>query len=79
MLRAPNFEVVARWRLEQEASNLAARPEGRAMTADEVATFVQHYERLTRWMLEEAPAYADLTINLDEARQGASLRQGEDP
>lgn len=69
MLRAPGFEVVARWRLEQEATNLAERPGGRGMDADEVDAFVQHYERLTRWMLEETPARADLVLGLDAARR----------
>lgn len=69
MLRAPGFEVVARWRLEQEASNLAGRSGGRAMDEGEVGQFIQHYERLTRWMLEETPGRADLVLDLDAARQ----------
>ena len=69
MLRAPNFDVVARWRLEQEASNLARRSGGRPMDEAAVRRFIQHYERLTRWVLEEVPARADLVISLDESRQ----------
>ena len=68
MLRAPGFAVVERWRTEQEA-HLGAR----AMSADQMAWFVQHYERITRWMLEDEPA--DLIIDLDPARVPVRVRQ----
>lgn len=67
-LRAPSFDVVARWRLQQEAANLAASGGGVGMDEEQVRRFIQHYERLTRWMLEELPARADLTLELDEVR-----------
>src|SRR5439155_12589864 len=47
LLAAPGFEVVQAWRTEQEAK-LRARTGG-GMSDDEVARFIQHYERLTRW------------------------------
>lgn len=79
-LRAPAFGVVARWRLEQErapatADALGNRPDDPldarpgAMDAAGVARFVQHFERLTRHMLDEVPGRADLTIQLDAARR----------
>jgi D-glycerate 3-kinase len=61
-LRAPSFDVVADWRGEQEAE-LGAR----AMTPAQLARFVAHYERITRWMIEDCPA--DLTISLDASRR----------
>jgi D-glycerate 3-kinase len=66
MLMAPGFEVVEGWRSEQEAK-LRAKT-GKGMSQFEVAKFVQHYERLTRWMLEEMPARADWLIPLDADR-----------
>ncbi len=68
MLRAPGFEVVAGWRLEQEAQTLAGSRGGRGMDAGEIENFIQHYERLTRWMLDEVPARADLVLALDPDR-----------
>jgi D-glycerate 3-kinase len=72
LLDAPNFEVVAGWRAEQEAK-LRARnlQEGRAggMSDAEIARFVAHYERLTRWILAEMPARADWVVTLDKDRQ----------
>lgn len=66
LLAAPSFEVVLGWRLEQE-HKLIAR-EGRGMSDDEVARFVAHYERLTRWMLSEMPDRARLTFRLEADR-----------
>ncbi len=66
LLQAPGFDVVRGWRTEQEAK-LRART-GAGMSDDEVARFVQHYERLTRWILEEMPARADWVIPLDAER-----------
>jgi D-glycerate 3-kinase len=73
LLAAPSFEIVTRWRTEQEkALRLATQREGRSlekvMSDDEVARFVQHYERLTRHILKEMPGRADLVLRLDENR-----------
>lgn len=74
LLAAPSFAVVAGWREEQErglAEKLARTPgaAGRAMSRAEIDRFVQHYERLTRHILAEMPARADLVIRLDEQRR----------
>jgi D-glycerate 3-kinase len=66
LLAAPGFEVVAGWREQQEA-RLRART-GRGMSPEEIARFVAHYERLTRWILEEMPARADWTVRLGADR-----------
>ncbi|MGI4876825.1 MAG: hypothetical protein ACRYG4_05010 [Janthinobacterium lividum] len=58
LLAAPGFEVVAGWRTEQERRGAGV------MTTAEVARFVAHYERLTRHILAEMPARADLVIRL---------------
>lgn len=62
LLAPPGFEVVARWRAEQEAK-LRART-GRGMSPTAIARFVAHYERLTRWILQEMPSRADLVFRL---------------
>lgn len=75
LIAAPAFEVVARWRREQEHAlqrEVTARPghrDVRVMTDDEVDRFVAHYERLTRHILSEMPARADLVLRLDANRR----------
>ena len=36
------------------------------MTKEEVWRFVMHYERLTRYMLEEMPTFADIVLKRDK-------------
>lgn len=67
LLAAPSFEVVAGWRAEQE-EKLRART-GRGLAPDQIARFIAHYERLTRWILEEMPGRADLVIPLGPDRR----------
>lgn len=72
LLAAPDFAFVRRWRGEAEAA-LRAGGSGPA-TMDDAALdrFVSHYERLTRHILAEMPARADLVIRLDAARRPVS-------
>ncbi|MFN7107911.1 MAG: kinase [Brevundimonas sp.] len=66
-LKAPSFDVVLDWRCEQEAGLMkreAVPPERRAA----LAVFVQHYERLTRHMIEGGVA-TDLIVALDRDRR----------
>jgi D-glycerate 3-kinase len=72
MLRAPSFETVKAWRLEQEAKLLAAsgaEPGSRVMTEAEVLRFVQFFERTTRQIEREMPARADMLVTLNQQRQ----------
>ena len=74
LLQAPSFEVVLAWRQEQEAKlrdRLAREGAGRAraMTDEQVARFISHYERLTRHILAEMPGRADVLVRLDAQRR----------
>lgn len=66
LLEAPGFEVVAKWRAEQEAK-LRDRGDG-GMDETQIVRFVAHYERLTRWILAEMPSRADWVVTLDTER-----------
>jgi len=68
LLAAPGWEVVAAWREQQEAE-LRATGAARAMDAAAVQRFIQHYERLTRWILAEMPLRADLVVRLGPDRE----------
>ncbi|ESQ78942.1 hypothetical protein AEYBE204_10995 [Asticcacaulis sp. YBE204] len=72
LLAAPGFEVVQGWRTQQEHDlrrKLALEGRTGGMSDTEVARFIQHYERLTRYILTEMPTRADLTIRLDAERR----------
>ena len=83
LLAAPNFEVVAGWRYEQELQlaehvTRSQQRSNRTMNKCETERFILHYERLTRHILEEMPNRADLVLHLDSQRQliGVSGRHG---
>ena len=64
MLKPPAFDVVYRWRGEQEEKlkqRLAAEgiADSLIMSSEALRRFISHYERLTRWMLDEMPSRAD--------------------
>jgi len=78
VLQAPDFDAVARWRFEQE-EHLAARraaagqSSGHAiMDRQQVAQFVQYFQRLTEHGLKVLPALADRVwlLNADRSIDG---------
>lgn len=74
LLRPPAFEVVAAWRTEQEHKLRAARGDGAGVMSDaEVLRFIQHYERLSRWIDLDLPGRADVVATLDAERRVTSV------
>ncbi|MDE2412718.1 MAG: kinase [Sphingomonadales bacterium] len=68
LLAAPGWEIVAKWREQQEAA-LRQRGGSAVMSEAEVSRFIRHYERLTRHILATMPDYADITVRLGEGRE----------
>lgn len=73
-LAAPSFEVVRTWRTQQERDlrrrlDVEGRVGAHVMTDEQIARFIQHYERLTRHMLNDLPGRVDLTLPLDRERR----------
>lgn len=68
LLQAPSFDIVQRWRNEQEAT-LHQRGAVHAMDASALRRFIAHYERLSRHGLTSLPGLADTCVMLDAARQ----------
>lgn len=72
MLKVPGMESVLSWRTLQEQK---LRDAGRGgMSDDEIARFVQHYERLTRHILKEMPERADCVLELGRDHQYSGVR-----
>jgi D-glycerate 3-kinase len=67
LLQVPGFDAVYRWRLEQE-QKLAAQTRGDGiMDEQQIADFIQHFERITRHNLECLPASAEVVLELDDS------------
>lgn len=84
MLKVPSMESVYEWRSQQE-KKLAERVKYiydtqqptqhlRIMDDNEIQRFIQHYERLTRTMLEELPGRADICLELNENHKISKIR-----
>ena len=69
MIKAPSMECIYQWRSEQELKLQAKLSPGDAssgiMNDKQLKHFIMHYERLTRWMLDEMPERADVLIELN--------------
>lgn len=72
MLKVPDMACIFRWRLEQEKQLARQNRSGhplRIMDEAALERFIQHYRRLTLWMLEEMPHRADVLLTLGEDHQ----------
>lgn len=81
LMAAPNWETILGWRIQQEHELRASSPDGTGVMDDEeVARFVSYFERLTRHILAEMPARADLVLRLNESRDclGIAMRMSSE-
>lgn len=70
-LAAPSFEAARTFRLEQEHKLRRRAPAGATgvMSDAQLQRFTEHFERVTRHMLQDMPARADVVVRLDESRR----------
>ncbi|MGS8551731.1 hypothetical protein ACFKPW_25820, partial [Salmonella enterica subsp. enterica serovar Minnesota] len=64
VLQAPSWDIVRKWRSQQE-EELLARHAPLAMDAEAMVRFLAHYERLSRHALATLPELADTTVEYD--------------
>ena len=76
LLRVDGMHRVFQWRRLQEhklARTAPANADSRIMTDEQVDRFIMHYERLTRHILAEMPARADIVFDLDDSHSAARV------
>jgi D-glycerate 3-kinase len=72
MLKAPSFDSVFNWRLEQEDKLRLSTPpaEQKAlMSAEQIKQFIQYYQRLTEHCLNHVPLFTHTVFTLDDKRK----------
>lgn len=78
MLKAPSFDCVYQWRLEQE-EKLRTNTQGEAhqhvMSPQQVHDFIQFYQRLTEHNLKTLPDKVDYLVELDADRNITQMRK----
>ena len=75
VLQAPSWEIVRRWRGEQE-QELLARHAPLAMNGAAMERFLAHFERLSRHALASLPAVSDTCVEYDDDRNVTGLSHG---
>jgi D-glycerate 3-kinase len=73
-LQAPGFSVIHRWRLLQEEKLTSSKPADSSgiMSSQQIARFIQHYERVTRNNLAVLPALADVVLEFNDSHNCVS-------
>ena len=76
MLKAPSFNCVYRWRLEQEKKLIerVGMREG-VMSEEEIKRFIQFYQRITEHMLTHLPSKVHCLFELDDMREIVGFKQ----
>lgn len=72
LLKAPSFDSVYQWRLEQEQKlKLSTEGDDRSgiMSEQQVLAFIQYYQRLTEHGLATLPATCDVIFHLNNSRK----------
>ncbi|MFW2439348.1 MAG: kinase [Arenicellales bacterium] len=74
MLKAPSFDCVFQWRLEQEnklreSLSGASSSTDKLMNEQEIKRFIQHYQRITEQLLKTLPDKVDFLFELNEKRK----------
>ena len=65
-LQPPSFESVLKWRYAQEKNNAKKTKTKNFMNKNATKTFILYYEKLTKWMMKDMPANADMLIKVDK-------------
>jgi D-glycerate 3-kinase len=76
MLKAPSFEYVYEWRLEQEqklSADVGSKPADGLMSPAQIRSFILYYQRLTEHALVSLPALCDQVFTLNRQRGIASI------
>lgn len=75
LLKPPSFNQVQKWRELQEDKLRKKAPTGtHLMTPEEIAVFIMHYERVTRYILAEMPGRADFVLEIAANQAITALR-----
>ncbi len=81
MLKAPSFDCVYQWRLEQEnklrdafTKSAPGTANSKIMDNNSIKRFIQYYQRITEDLLETLPEKVDYLFQLDENRKIVKTR-----
>ena len=65
-MQPPSFKYVYKWRADQERKGLSKSVNKKYMNKKQLDRFIQHYEKITKWMVKSMPAEADMLIKVNK-------------
>ena len=68
-MQPPSFKYVLKWRSLQEKSNANKSNSKNFMSKDILKKFIQHYEKITKWMMKTMPYEVDILIKIDKSQK----------
>ena len=72
-LKTSSFDNVYKWRLKQEKTNRSKNKKLKRMSANEIKVFVQHYEKITKWMIKDLNKKAQIVIQFEKNHKISSI------
>ena len=72
-LKTSSFDNVFKWRLKQEKTNQSKNKKSKRMTPNEIKYFVQHYEKITKWMMKDLNKKAQIVIKIEKNHKISSI------
>ena len=73
-LKAPNFNYILNWRLDQERKLKLTSKSKKTMSRSKVKEFIMFYERITRQMMVDFPKISDVTVFLDKKHRSKKIK-----
>ena len=73
-IKAPSFQYVLKWRLKQELNNKSISIKSKRMKPNEIKTFIQHFEKITKWMIKDYTKKANLVIKVNKDQKIFSIK-----
>ena len=73
-MKAPSFRFVIDWRYKQEIKNNSKSKNLKKMNINEIKFFIQHFEKITKWMIKDLNKKANLVININKDQKIFSLK-----
>ncbi len=72
-LKTSSFDNVFKWRLKQEKTNQSKNKKLKRMTPNEIKVFIQHYEKISKWMMKDLNKKAQIVIKFEKNHKISSI------
>ena len=72
-MRASSFDNVFNWRLKQEKNNQSKNRNSKKMLPNEIKVFIQHYEKISKWMIKDLSKKASIVIKIEKNQRISSI------